>query len=941
MSERPKDETLLQESSSLEESSSLSAQAPAQHAEAPKIPGYVLTALIGSGAYARVWKAWQARTRKIVAVKVFHRQEGVDWLLLQREVERLIRLDKHPNVVSLLDANLSGEPAYYVMDFMEGGSLQSLLDSGKRPSVEQAAGWMEDVAKALAWVHSKGVIHCDLKPANLLLDDAGGLRVADFGQSRILSESHGALGTLYYMAPEQALSYGQDELLFPDARWDVYALGATVYAALSGEPPRRRELDGVLRAIPGLPEKLKAYREGIARTPAPPLRALSGGAVDEDLSAVVDACLKPWAEERYADAGTIARDLRARREGFPVTPLAGSMAYRLRKFLGRNRVLAAVCAAAVAGLSVSLGYAVAKHRELTRNLALEYILRAEQELREKNEPEALADYRKSEATSRSRTAEANLRFLETRMRAPLATFEHNSAVEFAAFSPDGRQLWTLPQEAQSDLLVWDPSARGTVSRPLAAMAAAPPAYSGRLFHFERSGVFASYDTSDSSNPGIMVAFDPVSGRSAQIDPAPFPHGSLMSAWSSKIRGSAREDEPRAMEEPARRTTREFPATARMRPDYSDPRWKSWGPLNFLDRAAFSGDRLVTAETDKAVLWDLKSGRNLGIPLPHPGGVNDVAIAADGSRVATAGRDGTARVFDARRGTTAKDMSHLSLSHQASVSRVLFSPDGGRLLTLSADKTARLWDVSHGEVLLAVMEHGAEPTAAAFSPNGRWIATASDDGIVRVWDADARSPAAVLPHPKTVDWIAFSPDSSRLVTACRDRRARLWDVPARPESRAIAPAFAQAFAISRDGEAFLGTILSRLVVADMEGNPLWNDPRKNPWQQAVSPDASVAAVRFSDDLALLDLRTGTTRASLGALWPAQFSADGAWLLTKGDNAQRVLRVHDARTGKLRGRPIELPRAILDAAMSAGGRTTALLTRKALQVWDVDTGKLLRE
>ncbi len=73
---------------------------------------YVLAALIGQGAYAQIWKAWQVHTCKWVAVKVFTQQSGVNWLSLQREVERLVRLDEHPNIVSLLDADLTGTPPW-------------------------------------------------------------------------------------------------------------------------------------------------------------------------------------------------------------------------------------------------------------------------------------------------------------------------------------------------------------------------------------------------------------------------------------------------------------------------------------------------------------------------------------------------------------------------------------------------------------------------------------------------------------------------------------------------------------------------------------------------------------------------------------------------------------------------------------------------------------
>ncbi len=128
-----------------------------------------------------------------MAVKVFTRRKGVNWIFLQREVARLIRLDKHPHIVSLLDADLTGEPAYYVMDFLEAGPLDQFVNPANPAPVEKAAKWMEEIAEALAYVHSKGLIHCDLKPANILLDEAGHVRVADFGQSRIVTDSVGKL----------------------------------------------------------------------------------------------------------------------------------------------------------------------------------------------------------------------------------------------------------------------------------------------------------------------------------------------------------------------------------------------------------------------------------------------------------------------------------------------------------------------------------------------------------------------------------------------------------------------------------------------------------------------------------------------------------------------------------------------------------------------------
>jgi hypothetical protein len=264
-----------------------------QHPDAPQINGYMLLKPIGRGAYAQVWDALQLRTRKFVAVKVFVKKSGVHWFYLQREVDRLIRLDKHPHIVSLLDADLSGEVPYYVMDLAQEGSLERFIEPGPerdgRPSsVGEVAAWMKEIAQALHYVHAKQMVHCDLKPANVLLDDEGHVRVADFGNSRVLSDSGGALGTLFFMAPEQAVAPDPQAALQPDPRWDLYALGCTIYAVLANHVPHE-EIGDKLEMTPGVEDRLRIYREAIATQPIPDLFTLTKGVVDRDLSAIVAA----------------------------------------------------------------------------------------------------------------------------------------------------------------------------------------------------------------------------------------------------------------------------------------------------------------------------------------------------------------------------------------------------------------------------------------------------------------------------------------------------------------------------------------------------------------------------------------------------------------------------------------------------------------------------
>ena len=331
----------------------------AQHPDAPQVAGYVLTELLGEGAYGQVWRAWQIRTRKEVAVKVFKQRSGLDWILLQREVERLMRLDRHPHVVTLLDAGLESDPPYYVIDLLEGGSLQQFVDPQGFAPVPRVIDWALEICDALSYVHRKGLIHCDLKPANILIDDEKRVRVVDFGQSRVFNESSAGLGTLFYMPPEQATLAELGQPVQPDVRWDIYALGATLYSVLSGQVPHAtKDNMQALERASALADRLDRYR-GIIRAggidPRDPALLERAG---PELAAIVAKCLAPRPEDRYESVAELRADLLALRAGRPVSPLAHHRGYRLRKFIRRNPfgvgLAAAICVLAVGGAAMRM-----------------------------------------------------------------------------------------------------------------------------------------------------------------------------------------------------------------------------------------------------------------------------------------------------------------------------------------------------------------------------------------------------------------------------------------------------------------------------------------------------------------------------------------------------------------------------------------------------------
>jgi hypothetical protein len=272
-----------------------------------QVPGYQTQRFLGAGAYGEVWVGTDKNTGRKVAIKFYAHRRGVDWSLLSREVEKLVFLSADRYVVQLLEVGWESEPPYYVMEYVDNGSLEDLLRAHGTFTVAEATEMFREIAVGLNHAHGRGVLHCDLKPANILLDQDHRPRLADFGQSRLSNEQKPALGTLFYMAPEQA-----DLDAVPDVRWDVYALGAIFHTLLVGHPPHRDE--ETLRRIEtgtDLADRLARYRKAI-RSAGPPTEHRRLPGMDRQLADIIDRCLAADPEERYANVQEVLDALAAR-----------------------------------------------------------------------------------------------------------------------------------------------------------------------------------------------------------------------------------------------------------------------------------------------------------------------------------------------------------------------------------------------------------------------------------------------------------------------------------------------------------------------------------------------------------------------------------------------------------------------------------------------------
>ena len=280
------------------------------------LPGYEPQRCLGVGAFGEVWVALDRATNRQVAIKFFSPRANQDWSLLAREVEKLAYLSADRYVVQLLDVGWDASPPYYVMEYIEQGSLEDKLKRDGPLPVNQAVEIFRELAIGLGHAHSKGVLHCDLKPANVLLDQDLRPRLADFGQSRLAHEQQPALGTLFYMAPEQA-----DSTARPDPRWDVYALGSLLHCMLTGNPPYRESIPVErLETATELTNRLRLYRQLIASAP-PPSKYRENPAVDNALAEILDRCLALRPDDRFSDMRQIQTALEQRTRKRALRPL--------------------------------------------------------------------------------------------------------------------------------------------------------------------------------------------------------------------------------------------------------------------------------------------------------------------------------------------------------------------------------------------------------------------------------------------------------------------------------------------------------------------------------------------------------------------------------------------------------------------------------------------
>lgn len=300
----------------------------------PTIPGYEILAELGRGGMGVVYKARQVSLKRLVALKIIRDSalaSSDERARFHIEAEAAARM-RHPNIVAIYEISEHAGRPYFVMELVEGGSLDKHLTGQPHPAAK-AAELVRVVALAVQHAHEQKIVHRDLKPGNVLLDANGSPKITDFGlakrldsNSTALTREGAVLGTANYMAPEQA--EGRVGEIGPAA--DVYALGAILYELLTGRPPFQADSwNGIVQQV-------------LHEEPASPARLQPD--VPRDLETICLKCLEKETGQRYASAGELADDLGCFLKGRPIAAIPLGERERLERLAKRNgyQIVAAI-----------------------------------------------------------------------------------------------------------------------------------------------------------------------------------------------------------------------------------------------------------------------------------------------------------------------------------------------------------------------------------------------------------------------------------------------------------------------------------------------------------------------------------------------------------------------------------------------------------------------
>jgi eukaryotic-like serine/threonine-protein kinase len=691
-------------------------QASPADGDLPAIPGYEVLRELGRGGMGVVYCAWQASLGRAVALKMILAGAYAgpqDRARFRTEAEAIARL-QHPNIVHIYDVGEHEGKPYIAMEYVDGSSLARRLAGTPLPA-RAAAGLVELLARAIDHAHSRGIIHRDLNPANVLLQkDEGGRmkdepeladssfllppssflpKITDFGLAKNLTEERtlrtqtGAfIGTPSYTSPEQAAG---EKDIGPAA--DIYALGAILYETLTGRPPFKAEtametLVQVREADPVAPSRLQPK-------------------LSRDLETICLKCLRKETAQRYPSAADLADDLRRYLRGEPIHARRTSLPGRAWRWCQRNPAIATLTGSVAALLLTMVlaasGVAWWLNEQLGRTLAAERLAQRR-----------LYDAQLAQAQAGRWSGRAGRRFDSLQALAEAARLLPTVASDSETLQAGTRTLRTeaLACLTLADLRI-DRQWPGYQNRDQTGIA-----FDADVTRYARAEADGSVTVRRLVDNAVLVRIPGVAGRERR---------NWDGDWLAFFRFSpdgrllATRGEPR-LGVPLQVWDLDGPRCLLKLPPVGE--WYYWD-FDFTPE----GRTLAVGQKDGSVgFYDLCTATRLWSLAPGPP-AHFFRFDPAGKRLAVC-RDSDVQILDVRTGRVVRHLLHMGRANA-----VAWSADGALLAIACADGQAYIREVEGKQRVLICRGHQGEVIHAAFNHRGDLLATTSWDGTTRLWD----------------------------------------------------------------------------------------------------------------------------------------------------------------------------------------------------------------